>query len=69
MNTGLLIAKRSGKLKAVLARFLSGRAVHPVGIYDAKTELFHWETARQQHYDQLSLEEQGHLGHHLIAIV
>jgi hypothetical protein len=40
----------------------------PVGVYDAKTELLHWETTRQHPYDQLSVEEQGRLGHQLIAI-
>lgn len=40
----------------------------PMGIYDAKTELFHWEPARQQVYDQLGIDEQGRLGHHIIAI-
>ncbi|GAB4025460.1 hypothetical protein [Spirosoma koreense] len=39
-----------------------------LGIYDAKTELFSWETFLQQQYDQMSLEEQGKLGHQIIAI-
>lgn len=39
----------------------------PVGIYDAKTELFHWEATRQYHYDHLCPEGQGRLGHHMIA--
>ncbi|MVM36190.1 hypothetical protein GO755_39635 [Spirosoma sp. HMF4905] len=40
----------------------------PMGIYDAKTELFKWEPVRQLQYDQLCLEEQSRLGHHIIAI-
>lgn len=40
----------------------------PLGIYDAKTELFAWEPTLQQQYNQMSLEEQGRLGHQIIAI-
>ena len=51
-----------------LAHVFSREGGTPLGIYDAKTELFHWEATRQHHCDQLCLEEQGRLGHHMIAI-
>ncbi|MCK8495954.1 hypothetical protein M0L20_29075 [Spirosoma sp. RP8] len=40
----------------------------PLGIYDAKTELFDWEPTRQNQYAQASIEEQGKLGNQIIQI-
>ena len=40
----------------------------PVGIYDAKTELFEWEPSRQQNYNQADFEEQGKLATQIITI-
>ncbi len=41
----------------------------PIGIYDAKTELFEWEPGRQLHYDQAGIEDQGRWGTEVIAMV
>ncbi|WP_229367848.1 hypothetical protein [Telluribacter humicola] len=41
----------------------------PIGIYDAKTELFEWEPARQQDYNQASIGEQGKQAEEIIRIV
>ena len=41
----------------------------PLGIYDAKTELFIWETAREKEYNQLAIEEQGRRGNEIISII
>lgn len=57
-----------GEAQDCLAHVFVREGGIPMGIYDAKTELFHWEATRQHHYDQLCLEEQGRLGHHMIAI-
>jgi hypothetical protein len=40
----------------------------PVGIYDAKTELFDWDASRQDQYDRASFEGQGQLGEQIITI-
>lgn len=40
----------------------------PVGIYDAKTELFYWESKRQLKYDKAPIEEQGPLGDKITVI-
>lgn len=40
----------------------------PIGVYDAKTELFEWEPTRQHQYDNATIERQGKLGDHMIHI-
>jgi len=40
----------------------------PIGIYDAKTELFHWEPVQQQFYNQSSISEQARLASQVIGI-
>jgi hypothetical protein len=40
----------------------------PVGIYDAKTELFYWEPQRQFEYNKAQIEEQGKLADQIIRI-
>lgn len=41
----------------------------PLGMYDAKTELFSWGASRQTEYNHLSIEEQGRRGNEIIKIV
>ncbi|ADB39192.1 hypothetical protein [Spirosoma linguale] len=38
----------------------------PIGIYDAKTELFHWEPQRQYEYNRAQIDEQGKLADQII---
>ncbi|AUD01520.1 hypothetical protein [Spirosoma pollinicola] len=40
----------------------------PIGIYDAKTELFYWESVRQNIYNRSSIEDQGKLGNQITKI-
>ncbi|MEZ0485251.1 hypothetical protein [Fibrella aquatica] len=40
----------------------------PVGIYDAKTELFNWAPSHQAQYNSASTEEQARRGNDIIAI-
>lgn len=40
----------------------------PIGIYDAKTELFYWESVRQNTYNRSSIEDQGKLGNQITKI-
>ncbi|UFH53736.1 hypothetical protein [Spirosoma sp. KNUC1025] len=40
----------------------------PIGIYDAKTELFSWEPRQQDAYNHADIEEQGKLGSQIIGI-
>ncbi len=40
----------------------------PIGIYDAKTELFYWEPVRQNEYNRASIEEQGKLSNQITGI-
>ncbi|GAB3282172.1 hypothetical protein GCM10027347_58250 [Larkinella harenae] len=51
----------------ILRQLYSKKKKTPVGIYDAKTELFYWDATRQQQFDQLSLQEQGKYGNEMIA--
>ena len=39
----------------------------PIGVYDAKTELFYWEVARFD--NKMSIEEQGRRGNEVINII
>ena len=41
----------------------------PIGIYDAKTELFEWEPDRRHLYSQASIGEQGKRAEEMIRIV
>ncbi len=40
----------------------------PVGIYDAKTELFEWEPNQDKQYNRADIEEQGRMGKQIITI-
>lgn len=39
----------------------------PIGVYDAKTELFYWEVSRFD--NKMSIEEQGKRGNEVITII
>ena len=53
---------------ALLQTMLMQEEAKPVGIYDAKTELFYWEPMQQRRYNQSGIEEQGKLGERMITI-
>jgi hypothetical protein len=40
----------------------------PIGIFDAKTELVHWEPVQQQLYNRSSISEQARLADQFISI-
>jgi hypothetical protein len=40
----------------------------PVGVYDAKTELFEWEPTRQHTYNGANIQEQSKLADQIITI-
>jgi hypothetical protein len=52
----------------VLKQLLTKKGKVPIGIYDAKTELFYWESSRQRQYDQASIEEQGKLDNQITTM-
>lgn len=52
----------------LLRQLVSKEGRTPIGIYDAKTELFTWEPGRQGKYDQADIGEQGKLGGQIITI-
>ncbi|MBO0952939.1 hypothetical protein [Fibrella forsythiae] len=54
--------------ESLLQRLLADPKRTPVGIYDAKTELFAWEPFRQRVYNQSTTGEQGKLGEQIITI-
>lgn len=54
--------------KSILQRLSADGRRKPIGIYDAKTELFEWEPTRQQNYNQAGIEEQGRQGDQIITI-
>ncbi len=53
---------------ALLADLLTQEGCKPIGIYDAKTELFVWEPTRQRQYDKATIEKQGQLGEQIAKI-
>ncbi len=53
---------------SLLRNGFTDEGVIPIGIYDAKTELFYWEPTRQRHYDKATIEKQGKLGSQIITI-
>jgi len=54
--------------QAILQKIVADSKRIPVGIYDGKTELFEWETARQQEYNKAAIDEQGKLADQVIPI-
>lgn len=54
--------------KALLQHLSASTKRTSIGIYDAKSELFEWETALQQSYNQADIEEQGKRGEQIITI-
>lgn len=54
--------------ESVLAHLTNQQGQTPLGIYDAKTELFYWEPSRQEYYDQATIEEQGKVGNQIITV-
>ncbi len=53
---------------SLLQRLLTDSKRTPIGIYDAKTELFEWAPAYQPQFNQASTEEQAQLGNEIITI-
>ncbi|SOD79219.1 hypothetical protein [Spirosoma fluviale] len=53
---------------SVLEHLFSLEEHTPIGIYDAKTELFYWEPQRQYDYNRAQIEEQGKLADQIIRI-
>lgn len=54
--------------ETVLRQLSTKKGRTPIGIYDAKTELFYWEPGRQSQYNQAGIEEQGKWGDQIIQI-
>lgn len=54
--------------ESALALLSNQEGQTPLGIYDAKTELFYWEPTRQDYYNQATIEEQGKFGNQIISI-
>lgn len=54
--------------EAIMAQLLTNTKRTPIGIYDAKTELFQWASPHQLPYNQASTEEQAQRGNGIISI-
>lgn len=54
--------------ESILQLVANHKGRKPVGIYDAKTELFDWDASRQEQYERASFEGQGQLGEQIITI-
>lgn len=54
--------------KALLQLVAADPRRSPIGIFDAKTELFEWAPHYQQQMDQATIGEQGSRGNHIISI-
>lgn len=52
----------------VLQKLQSDPKRTPVGVYDAKTELFEWEPTRQHTYNGADIQEQSRLADQVITI-
>ena len=52
----------------VMERLLTNPKRQPLGIYDAKTELFQWSSPHQLPYSQASTEEQAQRGNDIISV-
>lgn len=52
----------------LLKHLLTLEEYKSIGIYDAKTELFVWEPARQAQYNQATIERQGKLDDQIVQI-
>lgn len=63
-----LYSATHAEAEAVLQRLHDQDEKEPIGIYDAKTELFYWESKRQSKYDKAPIEEQGPLGDQITTI-
>ena len=64
----LSFATRS-EAEAVLGKITRNRRGVPIGIYDAKTELFSWERDRQKKNSELSFSKQAKEEDSMITIV
>jgi hypothetical protein len=53
---------------AILEHGLTQPGYKPIGIYDAKTELFYWEPTRQHQYNRASIERQGKIASQAIQV-
>lgn len=53
---------------ALLTHGFNQPGYKPIGIYDAKTELFYWEPTRQHQYDRASIERQGKIANQAIRV-
>jgi len=53
---------------SVLHQLATQEGYKPIGIYDAKTELFYWEPIRQNQYNNANIERQGKIANHIIRI-
>ncbi|MFN8347543.1 MAG: hypothetical protein U0X91_21245 [Spirosomataceae bacterium] len=53
---------------AALENFSAHHSGNPIGVYDAKTELFYWEIP-QFEYNKMSIAEQGKRGNEVINII
>ncbi len=53
---------------SALEVFFVNKKEIPIGVYDAKTELFFWELPRFE-YNQMSIEEQGRRGEEVINVI
>ncbi|GAB3806182.1 hypothetical protein GCM10028819_41040 [Spirosoma humi] len=63
-----LYSSTQAEAETALQHLLTLEDHEPIGIYDAKTELFYWEPKRQIKYDRAPIEEQGPLGDQITAI-
>ncbi|MBO0949143.1 hypothetical protein [Fibrella forsythiae] len=54
--------------EALLHQLLTNSKRKPIGIYDAKTELFEWAPSYKPNFDQASTEEQARRGNGIITI-
>ena len=64
-----IICQTLAEAQSVLHTISTSKGRIPVGIYDAKTELFEWEPSQTQgYYAEAGLSEQGNVDEQIITI-
>ncbi|WP_018621225.1 hypothetical protein [Spirosoma luteum] len=64
-----IICQTISEARSVLQTISTSKGRIPIGIYDAKTELFEWEPGQQHHhYTEAGINEQGNVDEQIITI-
>lgn len=63
-----IICQTLEEARSVLHTIAASKGRIPIGIYDAKTELFEWESGQQRQHTEAGISEQGNVDEQIITI-